>query len=199
MPSPRDRADLPHRDAGYKGAKPSNPGRPTKIAHQVGEARGRPDFHRDQPPCPHTTGGYKGTVVCGRCHAIWNKKRWHLNEEQYRELVGEPTIASVVCPACHQIEWGEYDGVVTLRSPLIPANQAAIEGLIRHTEADIRTDNPLARIASLKATGDTIEILTITPFLAERIGKELQKAYDGELEVKAATCERFVRVTWLRP
>lgn len=172
---------------------------PTHKAQAPSEARTRPDFYRGQPHLQHETESYHGTVICARCHAIWDgKKRWHLNEDEFQELSKDDAIEQVVCPGCLQIEDGRYDGQVVLKSPLIPDNEEAILGLIRNTEAQIRENNPLARIAGLTVNGETIEVLTITPFLAERIGKELQKAYHGTLEIKQLDRARFKRVMWIR-
>jgi hypothetical protein len=165
-------------------------------------ARTRPDFrrnYRDYATLRHfEDGSVYGHAVCTQCHAIWDRKHWHLNEEEYRQLRSDDTVEKVVCPACVKIEREEYDGHVILQSPLIPKNEEAIIGLIYNTEQHIREHNPLARIASLTVRGDTIEVLTITPFLAERIGKELRKAYHGTVEFKHPTRQNFVRVSWYR-
>jgi hypothetical protein len=139
-----------------------------------------------------------GHAVCTQCHAIWDKKHWHLDEAEYRRQRDDQSVEKVVCPACVKIEREEFDGHVVLKSPLIPKNEEAIVGLIYNTEQHLREHNPLARIASLTVRGDTIEVLTITPFLAERIGKELRKAYHGELSLKHPTRQDFVHVTWIR-
>ena len=75
----------------------------------------------------------------------------------------------------------------------------AYDRLIENTEAHIRRHNPIARIASLTEEGDTIRVLTISCFLAERIGKELEKAYGGKLDLQRLDREDFVRVRWSRP
>lgn len=178
-----------------------------KSSHQFGkgygqispsEARVRPDRRISYESAPHAEGGYEGTVVCERCHAIWNRKHWHLDEKEYQQLRDDQEVGKVVCPGCEKVERQEYDGHVVLQSPLIPANLEAITGLIYNTEAHIREHNPIARIASLKVEGDTIEVLTISPFLAERIGKELRKAYDGQLEIKHPHRQPFIQVMWFR-
>lgn len=161
-------------------------------------ARAQPNHRTFRPDVPHAEGSYEGTVICTRCHAIWDNKHWHLNEQEYATLRNDTDVGQVICPGCEKIERGEYDGHVVLKSPLIPQNEEAIVGLIKNTEAHIREHNPLARIASLQVKGDSVEVLTISPFLAERIGKELRKAYHGELEIKHSEREQFVRVTWYR-
>jgi NMD protein affecting ribosome stability and mRNA decay len=178
---------------------PSNPPNPTKLAHSACEGRQEPARYIEPPHSPFAPGGLKGTVVCPSCHAIWKRKRWHLDEAAYQELSAHAAVYKHPCPACVKIENEAYDGHVVLKSPLIPKNEEAIMGLIKNTEADMRAhDNPLARIAKIQLTGDTIEILTISTFLAERIGKALKSAYDGELTLTHLQQEHFIRVSWYR-
>jgi hypothetical protein len=174
------------------------PGRGTKISPPPTDARHHPNTFHGQPKIPHATPGYEGVVYCGTCHAIWYHKHWTLDEARYKALSLDPAIKAVTCPGCEAVERGEYDGEVTLRSPLIPRNEESVLGLIYNTERHIRSHNPIARIASLKVEGDTIHVLTISTFLAERIGKELKKAYDGQLELNHPEREEFIRVTWYR-
>jgi hypothetical protein len=147
---------------------------------------------------PHAHAGLRGTTLCERCHAIWRKKRWHLDEAEYAALADDPTASRTLCPGCVAVERQEYDGEVWLRSPLLERDRDAILGLVRHTEALLREHNPLARIALLEHSEGELRVLTISPFLAERIGKELKKAYDGDLLIEHAERERFVRVFWTR-
>jgi hypothetical protein len=153
---------------------------------------------RFRPDEPHVEGGPTGIVYCGGCHAIWDNKHWTLDEVRYQALASDPAIQAVQCPGCEKVERQEYDGEVTLTSPLIPRNEEAVLGLIYNTERHIRSHNPIARIASLTISGDTIHVLTVSSFLAERIGKELQKAYDGQLKLSHAERAEFIRVTWIR-
>jgi NMD protein affecting ribosome stability and mRNA decay len=178
-----------------------------KSSHRMGSgkhheppsaARTQPETRQFPPDVPHAHAGLHGTAVCERCHAIWHKKRWHLAEAEYATLLGESATTRTICPGCVAVERQEYDGEVRLRSPLIERDQTAILGLVRHTEALLREHNPLARIASIEHEPGELHILTISPFLAERIGKELRKAYDGHLLIEHAERERFVRVFWTR-
>lgn len=171
----------------------SGPAQPPNVTGKV-----RPDRRQDRYCGTHEEGSYKGTVVCGRCHAVWQNKRWYFDEAMYTELSQRPDVETVVCPADMQIEKEEYDGYVVLRSPLIPKNEEAVLGLIYNTEKALQANNPLARIAKLSLSGETIEVHTITPFLAQRIGKEFSKAYHGQLEMKPSDGERFIRVSWYR-
>ena len=183
-----------------------------KSSHQMGpgfsqmtpsQARARPDRRQNFRKYSELRNFEDGSVptgiaICTRCHAIWDRKHWRLDEEEYTEKLRDRTVQQMVCPGCERLERGLYDGHVILRSPLIPKNEQAIIGLIYNTEERIRANNPLARIASLTLRGDTIEVLTITPFLAERIGKELRKAYQGTVQFKHPLRQDFVQVIWYR-
>jgi hypothetical protein len=175
---------------------PDKPG--FKHQQAPSDARKQPYMVRSRPDTPHAEGGYKGVVYCAGCHAIWDNKHWTLDEHRFRALAADPAIKAVQCPGCERAARQEFDGEVTLTSPLITRNEEAVLGLIYNTERHFRSHNPIARIASLTLEGDTIRILTITPFLAERIGKELQKAYDGQLKLSHPQREEFIRVTWIR-
>lgn len=178
-----------------------------KSSHRMGcgqhheppsAARTQPETRQFPPDVPHAHVGLHGTVVCDRCHAIWARKRWHLDEVEHARLTALPETTHTTCPGCVAVERQEYDGEVILRSPLIAKDHASFIGLVRNTEALVREHNPLARVAVLENGGDQLRILTISPFLAERIGKEMRKAYDGDLVIEHAERERFVRVFWTR-
>ena len=176
---------------------PANRPNPTKPTEREMSAHTRPDFFKGGTP-DKTLPGYHGTMICTGCHAIWRRKRWHLEEEAYARLLADPQATQVTCPACTKVERQDYDGVVTLKSPLVEAHAADLIGLLRNTEARVREGNPMARIASLKAEGDTIEVLTITTALADHLGRAVQHAYDGELVANQTDRSRFMRVMWHR-
>lgn len=62
-----------------------------------------------------------------------------------------------------------------------------------------RWSNAASKILSITDCEDYIEILTTTEWLAVRIGKEMEKAFKGKLEIKRPTQEQFVQVRWSRP
>lgn len=171
--------------------------RGTKVTQSPSDARHHPNTYRGQPDLPHAH-PMPGRAICSTCHAIWDDKHWTLDEPRYQAMAIDPATTVLQCPGCVKVERQEYDGEVTLKSPLIPENIDSVLGLITNTERRVREHNPIARIASLTVEDDSIRVLTISTFLAERIGKELEKAYDGQLSVKHAEREEFIRVTWFR-
>ncbi|MEB3198453.1 MAG: hypothetical protein VKP62_14735 [Candidatus Sericytochromatia bacterium] len=163
-----------------------------------GAARFYPETRQFPPDTPHAHVAGYGEAICTDCQAIWRHKRWQLDAIGASRLAGHPRVRRLRCPACTQIARHEYDGEVFLEGPLVSKDHGAILGLLRNTEWRLRQNNPLARLARIERTGDRLRILTITPFLAERIGKEMQKAYDGTLRITHAQRERFTRVFWSR-
>jgi hypothetical protein len=139
-----------------------------------------------------------GLLVCPRCHAISESKRWFVDEARYQQLRARPGVRLVVCPGCLRLERQQYDGEVTLRSPLLATNKDQALHLIYNTEGQARQDNPFSRVASLADGGEEIHVLTITQWLAERIGKEFKKAFHGDLEIQRLPGEKFSRVRWQR-
>ena len=69
---------------------------------------------------------------------------------------------------------------------------------IQHEEEELRIDNPASMIINIASSGEDIVIRTANPFMAERIGKRLKKAYDGELTIIWSHEDRLVRVYWSR-
>ncbi len=139
-----------------------------------------------------------GLLICPRCHAISEIKRWYVDEDRYRELSRRPDAQFVICPGCLRIERQQYDGEVVLSSPLLATNKEQALHLIYHTEDKARQDNPFSRLASVDDQGDEIHILTTTQWLAERIGKEFKKAFSGNLQIQRLPGAKFSRVRWGR-
>ncbi len=140
-----------------------------------------------------------GTLICPRCHAISDHKRWFYDEPRYRRLRRQPGVGIVTCPGCDRLDRQLYEGEVRLRSPLLAQNKRQVFGMIRNTERAAMAENPIARLAAVQDHGTEIAVLTTTRFLAERIGKEFKKAFDGRLQVEELKREKFARVYWERP
>jgi|DewCreStandDraft_5_1066085.scaffolds.fasta_scaffold21445_2 hypothetical protein len=137
-----------------------------------------------------------GLLLCPRCHAISQIKRWFLDEALYQQYRTDPRALFVVCPGCEKIERGIYEGRILLLSPWHKTPKEHVLGLVRNEERRVWESNPLARIASIEDRGTEVEIITTNQFLAKRIGLEVRKAYHGRLRIDDLAYERFVRVWW---
>lgn len=141
---------------------------------------------------------HPGIIVCPRCQAISEQKRWFIDEQRYRELKGLPGVEEVVCSGCRRIEAQVYGGEVFLKSPLLTTRKDEALSLIDHTAEKEMRKNPIARVASVEFRDDEIHVLTTTRWLAQRIGKEFAKALGGELTIDNLLQEKFSRVRWER-
>ncbi|GIW04161.1 MAG: hypothetical protein KatS3mg059_0781 [Thermomicrobiales bacterium] len=140
-----------------------------------------------------------GILICPRCHAISDHKRWFYDERRYQELKWDKTVRVVCCPGCTEFDRSLHGGEVRLRSPLLRENKRQVLQLIRDVERRAMLENPLARLAAIHDHGEEVVVLTTTPFLARRIGTEFKEAFDGQLQVDKLPHEDFVRVYWERP
>ena len=141
---------------------------------------------------------HPGVIVCPRCHAISEQKRWYVDEQRYAQLVKMSGVEEVVCPGCRRIEAHVYEGEVLLKSPLLVGRKNEALSLIQNTAEEARLENPISRVASVDVRDGEIYVLTTTRWLAERIGKEFAKAYGGELKIDRPPREKFARVRWVR-
>jgi NMD protein affecting ribosome stability and mRNA decay len=137
-----------------------------------------------------------GLCYCEQCGAIGFQKHWYINPAQERMLRVDKNATSVLCPGCQRVAHEEFEGEVVLRNARITEVPGEILALIKHTEGKCWHYNPLAKIAQMKEEEGIITIHTTTRFLAERIGKELRKAFKGTVEFKRSPEEKFVRVYW---
>ena len=135
--------------------------------------------------------------VCPDCHAISRKKRWYVDEAQY-EVLARSGAPRRRCPACRKIADGFPSGVVTLRGRFLRGHRDEILTVARNEERRARGINPLERIMGTRERGDGMEILTTDGKLAQRIGREIRKAFHGTVDYKWSEDESLLRVTWVR-
>jgi NMD protein affecting ribosome stability and mRNA decay len=135
--------------------------------------------------------------VCPECHAISRKKRWYLDEAEYVSLARTGAVLRR-CPACRKIADGFPSGVVTLHGGFLQTHRGEILAIVRNEERRARETNPLERIMNLRDGFESVEILTTDEKLAQRIGREIRKAYQGSVSYKWSEDANFVRVDWSR-
>jgi NMD protein affecting ribosome stability and mRNA decay len=135
--------------------------------------------------------------VCPDCHAISRKKRWYLDEAEYLSLARTGAVLRR-CPACRKIADGFPSGVVTLRGKFLQTHRDEILTIVRNEERRARGTNPLERIMAIREMDGSVEILTTDEKLAQRVGREIRKAYQGTVSYKWSEDANFVRVNWSR-
>ena len=135
--------------------------------------------------------------VCPDCHAISRKKRWYMDEAEYESLARTGVVLRR-CPACRKIADGFPSGVVTLRGRFLQTHREEILTIVRNEEHRARETNPLERIMEIRDGDESVEILTTDEKLAQRIGREVRKAYQGTVSYKWSEDANLVRVNWAR-
>jgi NMD protein affecting ribosome stability and mRNA decay len=135
--------------------------------------------------------------VCPDCHAISRKKRWYLDEAEYVSLARTGAVLRR-CPACRKIADGFPSGVVILRGRFLRTHRDEILSIVRNEERRARETNPLERIMGIRDGDESVEILTTDEKLAQRIGREIRKAYHGTVSYKWSEDANLVRVDWSR-
>lgn len=71
-----------------------------------------------------------------------------------------------------------------------------ISHLIQNEVYERQQKNPLSKLVEVDVDGGEVEFRTTNRKLAEHLGRSLQKAYQGELEIQ--TTEHVIRVKWSR-
>ncbi|MBI5326813.1 MAG: ATPase [Deltaproteobacteria bacterium] len=136
-------------------------------------------------------------AVCKKCHAIYHNKRWSIDEALYQREKGNKKALLILCPACQKIRDRYAEGFVILKGDYLKGHKKDILNLIKNEEERATGYNPLERIIEIKDRDNVVEITTTHEKLAQRIGKKMHKACQGDLEIKM-TQDRVTRVVWER-
>ncbi len=141
--------------------------------------------------------GSPAVGVCPVCHIISKKKRWYMDEDESVALVrsGAPLRR---CPACCKIADGFPSGVLMLRGAFLKFHRDELLKIARNEERRARGINPLERIMEIRDGDRCVELLTTDGKLAQRIGREIRKAYQGTVSFKWSEDADLIRVTWTR-
>ncbi|HYG90459.1 MAG TPA: BCAM0308 family protein [Azospirillum sp.] len=126
---------------------------------------------------------------CPECGALYHQGRWRW---------GLPYIGAEqeVCPACRRIADHCPAGILILSGPRVAAHKAEILGLIHNEAALEREEHPLHRIMDMAEQEGGLSITTTDIHLPRRLGKALEHAFRGDLDLRQAEGEYFVRVHW---
>lgn len=136
--------------------------------------------------------------ICPRCDAVYHNLRWTFDRALHEKLKREKGVEKKLCPGCERIQKRHVDGVVTLKGKFLHQHKKEVLNMVMRIAQARRKTNVAARILNLADHRDEIEIETTDRHLAERIGKELEKAFHGDMSIKWPKKEEFVRVNWKR-
>jgi len=157
-----------------------------------GEKRGRISGGSTNPY--HEGRKYPEPTVCPRCHLIYRNGSWRAEQEQADD---RPTHESH-CPACRR----EIDllpaGLLYLSGDYLGGHRREILSIARNQASSAAAHRPLQRIMWIEQDGEATEIATSNGHLALRIGKAIESACKGSLDIKHAPEDQLVRVYWKR-
>ncbi|HEY3489936.1 MAG TPA: BCAM0308 family protein [Candidatus Deferrimicrobiaceae bacterium] len=136
--------------------------------------------------------------VCPGCNAVREGHRWTLDPRKARMLMKEEGVDRHHCPACRKIADGFPFGLVSLEGGFLAFHHDEILCIVRNEEKRAMSTNPMARIMSLTEVGGRVEIATTDEKLAQRIGREVHKACQGDLEYTWSDYTKLLRVRWIR-
>lgn len=134
-----------------------------------------------------------GIRLCERCGAVGRDKHWYAPDKM---TINVDEAQKEFCPGCYRVEREIWDGEVVLEGNMSKTGDA-LKALIKHVEDKCWHDNPTSRLWYVTADSNRIEIKTTTQWLAMRIGRELKKAFKGDLEIKRSPEKNYVRVFWV--
>ena len=137
--------------------------------------------------------------VCHRCGAIWDGDRWVPEpDKKLLEEFSKKKHCTELCPGDTRLEKRQVEGVVTLKGGFLASHRDDINNLVARVARDGRRRNVAARVFQTVEEDDSLLIETTDEHLAERMGKEVVKAFKGDLEIKWQKKDTFARVTWQR-
>lgn len=144
------------------------------------------------------SGMTNGVSVCKECHAIFHNKRWYLDEALYTKKNKQKGINRILCPACRKVKDNFPGGIVRLKGEFFKEHKKEIFNLIKNEEEHARGFNPLERIVKIIDSETDVEITTTNEKLAQRIGKSIQKAYQGRIAYTWSDDTKLLRAEWER-
>lgn len=136
--------------------------------------------------------------VCPRCDAVYQNLRWTLDRALHEKLRMQKGVEKKLCPGCERVHKKYIEGVVTLKGKFLVNHKKEVLNLVMRIARARRKTAVGARILNLFDRAAEVEIQTTDRHLAERIGKELEKAFHGDMSIRWLKKEEFVRVAWKR-
>lgn len=142
----------------------------------------------------------KGRVrICHECQAVSTAKRWYYNDavrDKCQQSPGETDYT--LCPGCTGIHGRLIGGFIDLKGEWDEGQKRDLLHLIEHVSRYSQRRNPANRIIALVERPGALYLETTTNWLAEHIGKEVHKAFPGELTLQWPKGDAVVRVYYER-
>jgi len=157
-----------------------------------GEKRGRIGGGSTNPY--HEGRKYPEPTVCPRCHLVYRNGRWQAAGENATDQ--RPNESH--CPACKREIDGHPGGLLYLSGGYLDQHRKEILNIAHNQASSAAAQRPLQRIMWIEEESESTEIATTNGHLALRIGKAIESACKGNLDIKHAHGDQLVRAYWAR-
>ena len=131
--------------------------------------------------------------ACERCGAVFSRRVWRRGAPVSHAQLSRARWT--VCPACRQVDRGEWFGRVLIRGDGARAHEDLIRRRIANVAARATATQPERRVVSCERHGDELEVLTTSQKLAHRIVHELKKLLGGRATYQWSD-DRSLFATW---
>jgi len=150
---------------------------------------------RDQKRDPYLNETPPGEPLrCPVCGNIYRKKRWYRSDQV--EIDKGTRVGSYTCPGCRKVQDRYYRGELTIQGQFLSDHHDEISHLIQNEVHKRQQKNPLSKLVEVEVEGNSVKFQTTNGKLAELLGRSLENAYQGELEIQKS--EHVTRVQWTR-
>lgn len=129
---------------------------------------------------------------CPQCGAVYHKGRWSWTASAGADADEQ------LCSACHRENDHYPAGEVTISGRFAMKNKDEILRLAHNIENVEKNEHPMNRIIEIRDLGDEIQITTTDVHLPRRIGKAIQDAWDGSLDIHFDAGGYFTSIVWQR-
>ncbi len=136
--------------------------------------------------------------ICPSCYAVCTDQKWDFDEKAREKAMKGNGWEKRLCPGCERVARGQVDGVVYLRGDFLNNHKEEAKNLIRKVAERKLRKNIAARIYHIEEREREMVIETTDRTLAERLGKEFEKAFSGRLDIQWQQHSDFARVYWAR-
>lgn len=134
-----------------------------------------------------------GPIICPDCGVLLAEGRWRWASEYPDDALEE------LCPACRRTRDHVPAGILVLRGDYLRTHREAIMRLVANKVEQQNAQHPLKRILKIDEAGpDEIVIQFTDTHLPCGVGKALQRAHRGELDIQFSDETSIVRVFWNR-
>ena len=158
--------------------------------------------HRPEPADdPRAQEAPAEPIICAGCGAVYTHKRWSRSAAaRTRAACGGQPIEVRICGACRQKQTGVPHGFVHVDGDFVRTHRDDVVRLLKNEAARAAEDNPLAQIVAWHDSGHSHDVLvtTTTEHLAIRMGRALERAYDGRALYGFSHENKLAHVWWHR-